>query len=124
MSNPKLMISGGKYNAIWSSYCDILGEIKDCYVDNAKESGIIKKFSNVGVLVVDDFMAGNKTDWSVGKFYSIFDKRISSGKITIVTSNSSIGDIEQVEPRIASRLSGFEVLEITNSVDRRIKGKI
>jgi len=80
----------------------------------------VLKYARQQVLVIDDLGAEKTSDWTFTTIYSVISKRVNYILPTIVTSNMSIEQIRQWEPRIASRLSGLKVI-IMHGKDKRIK---
>ena len=71
----------------------------------------IEMYGQYQYLVLDDFGAEKTTEWARTTLYLIIDKRIRLMKPTIVTSNLSLEQIEDVvDGRLASRLAGFKVV--------------
>jgi len=69
----------------------------------------------------DDFGAEKLTDAKRENFYYIIDKRYRDMKTTIVTSNFTIKEISNVEPRIASRFTEMGKILQFEGVDYRKK---
>lgn len=97
-------------------------EIKNSFGNtDENENDIIKKYSECGILIVDDIGVEKYSDWANQVWYMIIDSRYSQMRPTIYTSNLSIGDIaSKIDPRIASRLASGTVLNI-DSQDYRLK---
>lgn len=118
---PTLAIELG-YNFIWVRCPDLLMEIRATYRDNSKKSEgqVVEWFRKVGLLVLDDLGAEKMTDWSVSSLYTIIAGRIDECLPTIITSNLRLKEINEWEPRIASRMVEFYGVELPD-VDRRIE---
>jgi DNA replication protein DnaC len=85
------------------------------------EEEVISKFSGYKTLVLDDLGAEKTSEFSITTLYLILDQRISEERQTIITTNLSQKEIEDVfGVRIASRLSGMENIKI-NMPDYRKK---
>ena len=82
------------------------------------QDDIVKKHAKADLLVLDDLGAENTTDWTASTLYDLISWRESALKDTIITSNQSIGQIEQWEGRIASRLSAMPQINLPDH-DRR-----
>jgi DNA replication protein DnaC len=104
---------------------DLLMQIRDSFKDGAKvtEAEVVKEYSSVPYLVLDDLGAEKTTEWSISTLYLIIDRRIRDMRQTIYTSNLTLDEIErQFSPRIASRLSASKVVMFgKNSEDYRRK---
>jgi DNA replication protein DnaC len=85
------------------------------------EEVIIRKYSEIPVLVMDDLGAEKTTEFSVTTLYIILDRRIRDCLRTIITTNLSQSQVEDAfGGRIASRLAGMENIKI-NMPDHRKK---
>ena len=86
---------------------NLLMMIKDSFdCDEIRESDIIKKYSEVDILVLDDFGIEKTTDWSLQILYLIINYRYEYLKQTIITSNISLEQLAKKlgDERIPSRL--------------------
>lgn len=87
----------------------ILTEIKRTYEqdDNSPgkmtESRLLDALVDVEVLIIDDFGTEDVTKWANNKFYEIINKRYTSKKVTIFTSNDSVDNL-QYDSRILNRV--------------------
>jgi DNA replication protein DnaC len=92
--------------------------------DSKTEEDVIRKYTEVDFLVIDDIGVEKVSDWSLQVWYMIIDERYSMMKPTLYTSNLSIGNIaDTLGARIASRLSSGIVLTIEGD-DYRLKNRI
>ncbi|PJZ68111.1 DNA replication protein DnaC [Leptospira perolatii] len=88
---------------------DFLSTLRDTYQKDSElhgmEKTIERQFSEVEVLVLDDFGANKESDWANSKLYDLIDSRYEQEKLTILTSNISLSAWkETAEGRIFSRL--------------------
>jgi DNA replication protein DnaC len=99
----------------WATAPALLADIRATYQSDSKknEVAVVNELSKVKLLLIDDLGAEKITDWSVSAFYSILSSRINWEHFTIVTSNCSLKEIHNWEPRIASRLGSFHVIHMT-----------
>lgn len=74
----------------------ILSRIKETYNSYGKEgeTEIIRTIKNADLLVLDDLGAENNTEWSKEKIYEIIDFRYRNKKPIIITTNSSLENLE------------------------------
>ena len=102
-------------SAKWATAPALLADIRATYQADSKknEVAVVNELSKVKLLLIDDLGAEKITDWSVSAFYSILSSRINWENFTIVTSNCSLKEIHAWEPRIASRLGSFYVINMT-----------
>lgn len=107
----------------------LLSELKRTFNDPAKSTeGLLDRYCQCTLLVMDDIGAGQTTEWNVGIVYQIINARYNNELPTIITSNydldnlgrrlSSSGDTYSAQ-RIVSRLSQMCVLGFLGTVDRR-----
>ncbi|PJZ24173.1 DNA replication protein DnaC [Leptospira hartskeerlii] len=88
---------------------DFLSTIRDSYQKESElhgmEQTIKKQFTDVEVLVLDDFGANKESDWANSQLYDLIDTRYEEEKLTILTSNIPPTDWkDKAEGRIFSRL--------------------
>ncbi len=89
--------------------------------DNSEVS-ILKDYQGPGILILDDLGAGTLSDFERRYTLEVFDCRLSARKPTIVTTNWSLSEIaNKLDDRIASRLSGFILLEFRGTDKRGSK---
>lgn len=111
------------HNAYFITAPDLLLQIRQAFSDksNITEGEIVKKYADIGYLVLDDLGAEKTTEWSITTLYTIIDQRYRGCLPTIVTTNLTIEQIgQQISERIASRLSSGKVVKI-NAPDYRKK---
>ena len=107
------------YDVLWRRNTDLLLELQETFGGVGDTRGVINRFKRAGLLVIDDFGAERISDWSVSAIYSILAERIDEMRPTIVTSNLNLDEIDEFEPRIASRLAEFATL-VLPPFDRRL----
>jgi DNA replication protein DnaC len=106
---------------------ELLLEIKSCYNGKStlNENEILKKYSEVDYLFLDDLGSERVTDWSDQILYLILNKRYEDMRHTCISSNYSTKELMDWNKRISSR-----ILQMCKSVklsgkDRRLEdGKI
>jgi len=100
---------------------ELLLRIRATYNKTGEESEgwVIRTFSLMPVLLLDDVGAEKITDWSSSSLYSIISARYNAMRPIIVTSNLTLAQISEWEPRIASRLGGMMNVELKGK-DRRL----
>lgn len=74
---------------------------------------------NYDYLILDDLGAEKLTDASRQNLYYLIDERYKNMKAIIITSNYTIEQINDIEPRIASRLAEMGVILKLNGDDYR-----
>jgi len=101
--------------AFFVSVPELLMELRVSFKDGAtqSESDIINRYVNMPFLVLDDLGAEKTTEYSITSLYLIIDKRINDERPTVITTNLSLGQVEDVfGSRIASRLSGYKLWKL------------
>lgn len=88
---------------------DFLNALKDTYQKESEfygqERSLEMEFSDVDILVIDDFGVQKESDWANSKLYDLVDSRYEKDKLTLLTSNSPLSDWkEKGEGRVYSRL--------------------
>ncbi len=89
---------------------ELLLRIRDTYNDasNESEKDIVNYYSSTPFLVLDDLGSEKASEFSTLMLYLIINRRCTSGKTTIITSNLSLALIEdRLSDRISSRIKGM-----------------
>lgn len=102
---------------------ELLFQFKQSYSKDSKtsEEEILKKYTQVRVLALDDLGAERSTDWAIQLLYLLIDRRYADMRQTFISSNLPLESIaSQLDDRIASRIAGMcDVVEIQGQ-DRRL----
>lgn len=117
--------SPSPYNSKFITAPDLLLKIRSSFSDGAaiSEGEIIREYSEIPTLVLDDLGAEKTSEYAITTLYIILDRRIRECRKTIITTNLSKEEIEETfGARIASRLAGVENIKI-NMPDYRKKRK-
>lgn len=100
---------------IFSSTPELLMEIKQSFQEGSTKSeyDIIKFYSDVHLLILDDFGTIKPTDWVLQTLYTIINHRYDYLKKTIFTSNLSLKEVAEVlgDNRITARIDRMCLLE-------------
>jgi len=110
----------------WISAPKLLSDFRDSYNRDARtsEKQVIKKYTNdCDLLVLDDLGAEKITDWSLSALYIILSDRIEMCLRTCVTTNLTMEQILNYEPRIASRLMAFTRIKLEGDDQRILQGR-
>jgi len=109
----------------WISVPSLLMEIRSTFNnrDGGTEKSIVDKFSKTKLLVMDDLGSEKISDWASSTLYVIISDRRNNMLQTIITTNQTIAEIYEWEPRIASRIGEMETISLPN-IDRRINKAI
>jgi DNA replication protein DnaC len=98
---------------------DLFQAIRDTYDQGFAEATVLSDYAKTPLLVLDDLGAGALSDFERRYTLEVLDRRLNAMLPTIVTTNWKLSQIrEQMDERIASRLSGYTVLTFAGR-DRR-----
>ena len=101
------------YEVYFESSIDLLYEIRKSFSSTTDTDEIIKRYSQVDYLVIDDLGAEKTTEWSIETLSLIIDRRDRNLLPTIVTSNLSLNEVaEKISGRIASRMANGKIVKI------------
>ena len=108
--------------AIWASVSEFIGTLiagirGDQYGKSPEWT--VRTCQHAGALVLDDLGAEKTSEFSLSALYRVIEYRINEFNPTIVTSNLSLKQLNEWEPRIASRLGGMNVIKMGGR-DRRL----
>lgn len=72
---------------------------------------LFEQVLNVPLLILDDLGAENSTPWAEEKLYQIIVHRHEARLATVITTASTMEELENAKPRIASRLVDWLVVD-------------
>lgn len=108
-------LKGKTTNFRFVIFATILSSIRDTYSNNQKsESEVINQFLQPDLLLIDDFFTNRPTDWTIDVIYRIINERYENLLPTIITSNPSLPEIEEIiqDQRITSRINrSYKLIE-------------
>lgn len=90
------------------SFPVFLQQIKQTYsTSTVSEREVLEKYNDAYLLVLDDFLTVRPTDWAVDILYYLINYRYEFNKKTIITSNYSLQEAEELlhDQRITSRIN-------------------
>lgn len=121
-----LLIENGHAEPNYYRFINVPKLILDLHSDVKADRDYAARIQNltaVKVLVLDDMGAEKATEYVRAVLYELINERMMNGKPTIVTSNMGLKEIgENIDERLASRLSSFHIISITGT-DRRAQRK-
>jgi DNA replication protein DnaC len=80
--------------------------LKASFSQATGEMEVLRKFTNVKILLIDDVGSEKVTDWSSQMFYTLIDRRYRNMAQTIITSNLSLQKLsDNIDDRISSRIA-------------------
>lgn len=85
---------------------NMLDQLRATYQDDNEYTSnqLIMELCDIDILILDDIGVEKATPWAMEKFYQILDTRMTHHKVTFITSNLSMDQL-QLDQRILSRLS-------------------
>lgn len=97
-----------------------LKAVKSTFRKGSRESerDVLDDYVRPDVLVIDDVGTAKNSEYGWGELLSLIEERGFAYKTTIITTNLTMPEIHEMEPRIASRIQNWRVIELTG-VDRR-----
>lgn len=116
---------GRIWDSVFTSVPELLLKIRASFRDGSPhtEEEIINRYTEGGLLILDDLGAEKSTEYSITTLYLIIDRRIRDEQRTIITTNLTMDEIEQgLGARIASRLSAMRVIKIGMPDYRKRRG--
>lgn len=124
----KLLDSGvwqyRKAVCLFVSFVEMFVEINNAAISDEGKMQILRKYSlnnNYDCVCFDDLGAEKLTDAKRENLYYVIDARYKEMLPTIITSNFTINEISQSEPRIASRFAEMGAILQFNGKDFRKK---
>lgn len=115
-------------SVMFSTASDLVRDIKATFNNWESEANVVARYTNIGVLCLDDLGKEKLTDWSFPILFQILDKRKSGGKPTIITTNlDKIGllkyinsvDVPEFSDALSSRFSLYTFYEVKGEDRRR-----
>ena len=81
---------------------------------------VFDRYAAAGYVVIDDIGAEKVGEFGLAEILALIDHRVSYLKPTIVTTNLTLAEIHELEPRLASRLASFDEI-VMDGKDRRMQ---
>lgn len=108
---------------LWVSAPELIWKIRGTFNKAHGESGtdILNSCLSASVMVIDDLGAGKATEFVCETFYAIISGRRNARRYTIITTNQTLDEIHEWEPRIASRLGEMRDIKLPNRDRRNLK---
>jgi len=100
--------------SMFISFPELFSEIRETYNNPSKtEKQVLDKYLTVDFLIIDDFLTARPTEWVMEILYRLINYRYENLKKTIITSNLSLQEIENVlqDQRITSRINRMCIIE-------------
>lgn len=104
---------------------ELLLIFRDCYSKKSElsEMELLTTYSNIDILILDDFGVEKNTDWAFQMLYILINRRYENMNKTIITSNLSLSQLADKlnDDRIPSRLQQMCDIIETAGFDYRSK---
>ena len=116
-----------KGQALFTSVLELLLEFKNLYSNKEEETtelNLVEKYSEIHLLVLDDFGVERTTDWSFQLLYIIINRRYENMRKTIITSNFNLEQLAEKlgDDRIPSRIQQMcKIIKLPNKNYRERK---
>lgn len=88
--------------AKYVSYRDLVNEIK--YSGDQERAKRLKKYTESTILLIDDLYKGKPSDADINALYEVINCRYTKRLGTVITTELSINEINDIESSIAGRL--------------------
>jgi len=96
----------------------------DEYYRTENEMALLRKYSSVPLLILDDLGTEKASEWARQILYQIVDSRWIDDKPLVITSNLTLRELaERFDDRISSRIGGACEIFEAQSHDYRIESK-
>ena len=109
-----------RWEARWWLVPDLISQVRDGCRPDAEVSAfeVIERCVAAPLIVLDDITSSGTTEYGAKSLLLILERRIGEQRPTIVTCCEGREAVERWSPSIASRLGGFERIELLGG-DRR-----
>lgn len=99
--------------AIFLTVPDLLDHLRTSFGPNSElgYDEMFEQLRDAPLLILDDLGAESSTQWANEKLYQLFNHRYTRQLPTVVTTNC---DLEEIDPRIRSRLSDYNLSRLVN----------
>lgn len=104
--------------ALWVSARQALADLKREFDGRTDGRSLLERMTRVTWLLLDDLGAERATPWAQDTLGYVLCYRYDHLKPTILTSNTTLEEASELDPRVVSRLSAGRLIRATNT-DRR-----
>ena len=94
----------------WINCAEMMMEIRASFGQRSCETeiGLVRRFTNIELLVIDDLAAERVSEFSITTLYLILNRRGEYSRQTIITSNLALDVVAaRLDDRIANRLARY-----------------
>lgn len=117
------LVRMGRGNMMFKSVPELMLDLRSSFAEESamSETDIINRHAMYSYLILDDLGSEKQSDYSIASLYMIIDRRLTTSRPTIITTNLTLEQINEcVSSRIASRLAEYRIFEF-NMDDYRTK---
>jgi DNA replication protein DnaC len=106
----------------WVSVPTLLTRVRRSFDSRVEESefDIVRELIEARGMVLDDLLAGVRSDFGLGTLFAVVNGRVEESRLTVVTSALDLATIDALDSGLASRLGGFDRVKIAGG-DRRLR---
>jgi chromosomal replication initiation ATPase DnaA len=111
-------VEQGGQGVDWYDPYEILLRVRETYQEGARdtESDVLRELVNRQLLVLDDLGAEKRTDFSLSTLFYVLKKRGDLERRSIVTTNLTVNEWLEIEPRLATRMHGWTKIEFAKGL--------
>lgn len=110
---------------VGSTMGDMLLRLRETYAatDKGSEESILRTYTEVPLLLIDDFGSEQMTDWAAARIFTIINARYNESKPTIITSNyaSDTGLAQRLTPKGQPVAAGAKIADRLAEMCSRIE---
>lgn len=89
---------------VYVDYRQFITEMKQNVMDTINYNRLMKKYKNVRVLYIDDFLKGNLSTSDINYIFELINYRYQNQKPTIISTEKTINELKNYDEAIASRI--------------------
>jgi DNA replication protein DnaC len=98
-------------NANYFPVATFMSALKESIESNAVEI-LVKTFSNMQALILDDFGSENFSEWGLAKLEQVIDNRWTEQRYTVMTTNKTLTEFQRISPRMFSRMCDQDISQV------------
>lgn len=115
-------------DAVFVSAPKLVSEMASTFNTGTTKEDVMRRYSEVPFLVLDDLGKEERTDVSVSRIWRLIDERSSMRRPTIITSQYSpsgllAGLSDEDSTSLGSRIKGFYEIRSFGGADKRLEGR-
>jgi DNA replication protein DnaC len=103
----KVLITKG-IEAYYYQVANLLNHLRQAIENNGSDEWV-DALCRVPALILDDFGSESYSEWGISKIQEIIDTRWTDKRITVMTMNKDITDLQTTSPRLFSRMCDQDI---------------